>query len=126
MATRHGGETPDWAWREGVVDSSGDYLELRHGPGDADPKSWILVARVGPPDAHIFPIEWLINREDPANSAAVADVRQELDFYLLDVGRPDPWSYANYHCGTAANLYSSVHWGRASKQRLSKQRLLQF
>ena len=34
----------------------------------------------------------------------------ELRYYLLDKGEPDPWNYAQYHCITAANLYSAVHW----------------
>jgi hypothetical protein len=48
---------------------------------------------------------------DPVVARALADTRKELDFYLLDVGRPDPWAYAHYHCGTASNVYGKVHWG---------------
>ena len=36
-------------------------------------------------------------------------VMSELRYYLLDKGEPDPWNYAQYHCTTAANLYSAVH-----------------
>ncbi len=39
-----------------------------------------------------------------------ADRKTELNFYLVEKGEPDPWAYAKYHCTTASNLYSSVHW----------------
>lgn len=40
----------------------------------------------------------------------LADVRNELDVYLTEVGRDDPWAYAIYHCRTSANVYSKVRW----------------
>lgn len=36
---------------------------------------------------------------------------KELNFYLVEKGEKDPWQYAIYHCGTASNIYSDVHWG---------------
>jgi hypothetical protein len=41
--------------------------------------------------------------------------REELDFYLVEhpkgfPGTGHPWGYAIYHCNTAANMYSNVHW----------------
>ena len=36
--------------------------------------------------------------------------RRELNFYLIELKEKDPWSYACYHCSTATNLYSKVHW----------------
>ena len=38
-------------------------------------------------------------------------VTKELTFYLVEKGEKDPWRYAIYHCGTASNIYSQVHWG---------------
>ncbi len=40
----------------------------------------------------------------------VAYARKSLDFYLVGLNKPDPWAYAIYHCNTAANMYSEVHW----------------
>lgn len=37
-------------------------------------------------------------------------VTKELTFYLVEKGEQDPWKYAIYHCGTASNIYSKVHW----------------
>lgn len=34
----------------------------------------------------------------------------EIRFYLLEKGEADPWAYAVYHCSTAANVYSRIHW----------------
>jgi hypothetical protein len=38
-------------------------------------------------------------------------VRREIDYYLVELREKDPWAYAIYHCSTAANVYSKVHWG---------------
>jgi len=40
----------------------------------------------------------------------IAAAGRELDFYLVEKGGANPWAYAKYHCNTAANMYSSVHW----------------
>lgn len=37
-------------------------------------------------------------------------ISEELDFYLTELNEPDPWGYLIYHTGTAANVYSSVHF----------------
>lgn len=47
---------------------------------------------------------------DGGHTEAIDDVRRELDFYLVSKGEPDPWVYAQYHCGTASNVYFNVHW----------------
>jgi hypothetical protein len=88
----------------------GDYLELRYGSQDADPGGWIGVARIGPPSGRAFPVRWLIEQGDAANREMVEAIRKELDFILLEVGGPDPWSYAQYHCQTTSNRYGFVHW----------------
>jgi hypothetical protein len=40
----------------------------------------------------------------------IAAAKKELDFYLVEKGEMNPWAYAQYHCSTAANMYSTVHW----------------
>jgi hypothetical protein len=44
---------------------------------------------------------------------ALDAVRRELDFYLVELGEPDRWAYAVYHCGQGANPYSKVYWSRS-------------
>lgn len=98
----------DWRWVEAAVDRSGEHLRVVH--DDYRPS---LIALVGPPNDNVFEVEFLLadDRGDPDTARILADVRAELDFYLLDVGRPNPWAYAHYHCGTMANVYGKVHWG---------------
>jgi hypothetical protein len=98
-----------WAWTERVVDIRSDHLELRYGSANqTDRNAWVAVVRVGPPVARTFPVEWLLSLK--AHREAVRSVRKELDFYLVEKGEEDPWAYAQYHCSTAANMYSDVHW----------------
>jgi hypothetical protein len=100
----------EWSWLEAKVDPRGDCLELLYGPGEADPESWTPAARVGAPREGVFPVEWLVDAQAVENEALVAAVSADLDYYLKDVGRPDPWSYAHYQCRTTRNWYGDVHW----------------
>jgi len=93
------------------VDPAGDHFELRYGSvADSDWKQWVLVARVGGPIKKVFAVHFLIDRANPAHAQEIGAVVSELDFYLVTKGETNPWAYAQYHCGTASNVYSSVHW----------------
>ena len=100
----------EWSWREAKVDMRGDYIALLHGSADAPPGSWVPAARVGPPRGHVFPVEWLVDANAVENRELVRALTFDLDYYLKDVGRPDPWAYAQYHCDTMSNWYGDVHW----------------
>jgi hypothetical protein len=108
---------PEWSWRESSVNGGGDYVELRYGSQDADPRSWIPAARFGPPKGRVFPVAWLVDPRRPENRDLVEAIERDLDYYLKDAGRPDPWSYAPYHCGTMSNWYGDVHWLCVEGQR---------
>ena len=97
-----------WSWTEREVAREQPHLALAHNEHSA------TVARVGAPVDGIFPVQFLVSREsdDEVMRRVVADTVRELDYYLVELGEPDPWAYAIYHCGTAANLYSRVHWSR--------------
>lgn len=99
-----------WSWREAKVDTRDGYLVLLHGAADAEPCSWTPVAHVGRPRGRVFPVEWLVDAKAAENKELVKAVSSELDFYLTQVGPPDPWSYAQYHCQTMSNWYFDVHW----------------
>ena len=46
----------------------------------------------------------------------IEEVHRELRYYPdypVELGEPDPWLYARYHCGTTSNWYSRVHWGQS-------------
>ena len=69
-----------------------------------------VVAVVGPPVESFFAVQFIGDLPDDV----LSDVRRELDYYLVDLprdGEPNPWAYAQYHCGQIGNVYGSVHWG---------------
>lgn len=109
-----GSGTSQWRWAEGPVDPAGEHIELRHGSVETGSyEQWMPVAIIGRPVRGTFPVRWLV---DPTQDSGIAsEARRELDFYLVNHPRDsaltgEPWQYAIYHCGTAANVYSSVHW----------------
>ena len=100
-----------WHWHEGAVDRARAHLELRFGSSDDGGwGDWIPVAVVGPPTDRTFPVQFLVSPGDERENEAFAAVRGDLDYYLVELGKRDPWRYAVYHTQTAANLYSRVHW----------------
>jgi hypothetical protein len=101
---------PRWGWRDLPVDPRQDHFDLRYGTTQSNRQDWLLVALVGPPRDGEFAVEWLVDPNAPAHAEAAESVREELDFYLVELREPDPWAYARYHCSTTSNLYSRVHW----------------
>ena len=93
----------DWRWREGAVDRRHEHLQISFGPLDATTTG--PIAAIARSSEHTFVVEFI-----EGSSEMLAKVREEIDFYLTQWGGADPWAYAIYHCGTAANLYSEVHW----------------
>ena len=97
-------------WREGSVERSEEHFELRFGSAENDGwDEWVPVAVIGPPKAGAVSVQFLVDSSE-SNAAVVSKVISEIQFYLLEVGKPDPWGYARYHCGTSSNVYSDVHW----------------
>ena len=92
---------------EGIVDIHNDHIKITYGD---DGKAVALVEPVSKRD---FKVQFLINQDtaDIQNLKALEKVRQELNFYFVELGERQPWEYAIYHCNTAANIYSKVHWG---------------
>ena len=109
----------DWTWRVGSVYGMTDHFELRYGTSEkAGWDDWIPVALVGLPTEQVFVVEFLIDEEQTLEHAKIIkDVKDELDYYLVNLGDRDPWLYAQYHCGTLSNAYSTVHWSYIPKQR---------
>lgn len=100
-----------WHWHEAQVDKLGDHFVLRYGSArDSSYADWLPVAGVGPRSGSIFSVEFIVDRNRDDLKDVVEYVIRELDFYLTEVGGPDPWGYAKYHCTTAADAYSMVHW----------------
>lgn len=106
-----------WKWAEGKVDPSSEHIELYYGEPGSKPGSWRWVAMVGKPRGGTFPVTWTADNTNPEEAEMIAAASKDLDFYLLEVGGPDPWVYAIYHCGTASNMYSRIHWSHCPDGR---------
>lgn len=100
-----------WSWAEGEVDTTKEYIELCYGKSfEEEHKNWISVAYIAPPKNNIFYVQFLIKESDELKEHALKEAKRELNFYLIELDRLDPWEYAIYHCSTAANIYSNIHW----------------
>ena len=96
----------EWGCVEGSVDLAEEHFEIMYGDEGA------LIARVSQGPERTFIVEYEAHPTlEGESQQAVAAVRREIEFYLLEVGGPDPWTYAKYHCSTMANAYSKVDWG---------------
>jgi hypothetical protein len=116
----------DWRWEEGVVDDQKVHIELRYGNAKEEPyENWEHIARIAKPIHHVFAVEWLVTPDSPEQQVKLAKARREIDFFLVELNYTNPWEYACYHCNTASNMYSSVHWsyfptGSQGERRASK------
>jgi hypothetical protein len=103
-------ESTRWEWKEGKVDRSSPHMKLFYGDWG---ESALPVALVAKPMGRWFAVEFQqIPEMDQGEAERIRRaVMKELTFYLVEKGEKDPWQYAIYHCGTASNIYSDVHWG---------------
>ena len=56
-------------------------------------------------------MHFVLPDDDCEDAKAREAVRRSLDYYLVGLGKPDPWEDATYHTMTLVNMYSRVHWG---------------
>jgi hypothetical protein len=115
-----------YSWEEGIVDDQKEHIDLRC--GDAEKTSyeeWIPIARISKPKHHVFLVEWILIPDSPNNQIINGKARKDIDYYLVEKGEDDPWGYAQYHCNSFGNMYSTIHWsyfphGRGSERVSSK------
>ena len=89
---RTANRTDSWRWQMAFVDPTREHLELRYGSGDdRDWDDGILVARVGRPVNRVFPVHFVLPDDDRDDAEAREAVRRSLDYYLVELGKPDPW-----------------------------------
>lgn len=101
----------DNAIERGTVDQTGEVIAISYGEED------IPVALIAKDEKGQFVVQFLLSEttEDPEIRKILKSVYRELDFYLVKKNEKDPWAYAKYHCGSAANMYSKVHWSYQCK-----------
>ena len=99
-----------WHLVEGIVDTNEEYIKITYGAIDGDDLEPIALAAPG--NDKEFTVQYLLKPEpeNDEHQKILDAVRKELNFYFLELKEKDPWAYACYHCTTAANLYSDVHW----------------
>jgi len=99
----------NWKWIEGLVDSEEEHIKITYGDDH------IPVALVACPQKRTLTVQFVLTANPSTTNPyqKILEVaKKELNFYLVELGKEDPWEYAKYHaCCTAANLYSPVHWG---------------
>ena len=101
------------------MDTHDEYMQLTYGE---DPAPVALVAPGRPGE---FVAQFLVSTRSTqdAGDKRLQAVQKELDYYLVELGERDPWAYAKYHCTTASNVYSDVHWGyfpQAQREKAKK------
>ena len=111
------------SWREGPVDKTNEHMRLFYGDADAGTQplevALLAPAKRGQVDSYV--VEFVPPRDGKTLSREVRTaVEKEINYYLLEKDEKDPWQYAIYHCGTAANVYSPVHWSYYPKGQGSK------
>jgi ribosomal protein S18 acetylase RimI-like enzyme len=100
-----------WRWTEGKVNTAEEHIKMYYGKvQDSDRKQWPIIALLSPPKEKKFTVQFLLPAKGIKEQKMIREVRRELDFYLVEKKEENPWAYARYHCGTAANLYWKVHW----------------
>ena len=92
---------------EGVVDTEKEHIGIWYGDDTR------LIALIAPAPDKTFIVQYLIGAElfNQQKGGMLEKVRRDINFFLVEKGEKDPWAYAKYHCGTAANVHSRVHWG---------------
>jgi hypothetical protein len=92
------------SWHEGTVNTEKKHLRIVYDENN------IPVCLVQPEkNNNSFIVQFIIDRT-VQNQSMIEHVIKELDFYLVEKDEYDHWEYALYHCTTASNLYSKVHW----------------
>lgn len=95
----------------GIVNRDEEHIMLIYGdPNEVDPEDFIPVALVAPLPGEGFVVQHTLSGDDPQAEKMVRQAQHELRYYLAELGEPDPWAYAIYHCGSVVNWYSRVRW----------------
>lgn len=101
----------EWRWEKGIVEESGEHIDLLYGDAnEQDPAEFACIARLSPPVKMKFTVQFFPSDNEANDRSIVQEVCRELNYYLVDLREGDPWAYAKYHCTTASNWYSNVHW----------------
>jgi hypothetical protein len=119
-AAEHMGSTPKMLYEEmssglrlteGLVSENEEHIAISYGKVHTDEHPFPTVARVSAPRDGVINLEFLIDDSTTHDAETMADVRRRVHWLFIEKGEANPWAYAQYHCTTAANIYSRVHCG---------------
>ena len=103
---------PEYKYRlvKGTVNPDREHFGIHFGQDDK------VVALIAQGPGKTFVVQYLVGPglSYQGKIDILREVQREIMFYLLEDGPRsvfhDPWTYTKYHCATAANMYSPVHW----------------
>lgn len=93
-----------YRWEVQHVNSSNEHIKISF----SDLGNTLFIAKISPPQNYVFSVEFVNNEKINEDIKKLA--RKSIDFYLIELQEKDPWLYAKYHCTTASNIYSKIHW----------------
>lgn len=112
---------PEFKYAVCEVCKDKEHFIIHYGDSNTtEPAEWVPVVMIGRSVKRIYPLQWLIDIDCKSNKDIVKEVLEEINAYLLSDTEKNPWGYAEYHCTTAANIYSPVHWSFIPKNEKSK------
>jgi len=102
-------QSSGWEWNEGKVNSRMEHIKVGYGGYD---KPFVPIALVAPGKGQSFVVEFMVKKSElePKKKHIYDKVLRQLDYFLLELNDPNPWTYAIYHCGSTANAYSDIRW----------------
>jgi hypothetical protein len=108
-----------WKCSEGVVNQKYEHIQIRYND-NPDP-----VALIAQGKKRSFVVQFIpqSNPESTQAKKILEEVRKELDFFLVEKGEERPWGYALYHCRSAVNIYSKVHWSYYPEGHIDAKRI---
>lgn len=66
-----------------------------------------LIALIAPSDNKN---EIILEMNNEPITSYERSAEKEINYFLIELEREDPWEYAKYHCNTASNRYSDIQW----------------
>src|SRR5262245_48206998 len=102
----------DWTICEGLVDGRNEHIKLYSSKIVIDSKPTV-VALLAPGGERNFTVQFVLNEDDSMKNVTadtvkeiIREVRENIEYYLLNIGSPHPWEYAIYRATMAtANVY---------------------
>lgn len=96
-------------WMEGIVNLDEEHVVISYGELDGTGTPVALLA-AGP--GRGYTVQFMLDpaQDDQQGQEMLEEVREELDFHLVELDEPDPWAYPRYHTVTTWNACGAVRW----------------